>query len=85
MSRKERVCKERGRGEVTYCDEMQVFGGRKIETRKIDRVDRWNEFGDNEKVVTVQIMFVYRDEAVARLFQKMKKQCVSSVAVPHQP
>ena len=67
------------------CDEMQVFGGRKIETRKIDRVDRWNEFGDNEKVVTVRIKFVYRDEAVARLFQKMKKQFVSSVAVPHQP
>ena len=51
----------------------------------IDRVDGWNELGDNEKVVIVMDR-ICRDEAVARSIEKMwRKQFASSVAVPHQP
>lgn len=48
---------------------MQVFDRRKIGAVKIDRVDRWNELDDNEKVVIVMDR-VCRDEAVARAIEK---------------
>ena len=48
-------------------------------------MDKWNELGDNEKVVIVMDR-VCRHEAVARAIEiKWKKRCVASVAVPHQP
>ena len=50
----------------------------------VDRLDGWNELGDNEKVVIVMDR-VCRVEVVARTIEKMrKKRFPSSVAVPHQ-
>ena len=89
VRREARVCKECGDGEVEDIDHFVMRCKYLAEERSgmeillIDRVDRWNEMGDNEKVVIVMDR-VCRDEAVVRAIEKMwKKRFVSSVAVPH--
>ena len=89
------MCKECENGEV---EDLGYFVMRckylaeersKIERLMIDRVNRWNELGDNEKEVIVMDR-ACRDKAVAKAIEKLsKKRFVSAaplfVAVPHQP
>ena len=75
VRREDRVCKKCGNEEGADIDHFvmrckYLVGVRsRMDRLMIDRVDRWNELGDNEKVVIVMDR-VCRDEAVARSIEK---------------
>ena len=85
------MCKECGNGEIEDIDHFVMRCEYLAEERLwlerlvIDRVDKWNNLGDNEKVV-IAMDRVCRDEAVVRAVEKMwKRRFVASLPSPHQP
>ena len=57
----------------------------RMERLMMDRVEGWNDLGNKEKVVMVMDR-VCRDEAVARVVEKMwRKRFVASVPTHHRP